>query len=345
MGYKVSFNFHDMITLSINTKRKNYKTYLENEFMPCLCTDENVDNSDIVVNIDKSEANLGGLAFNHKFRQFFRAKYSITKLSGTNTIINFLSDWSINFYTPVMGTFLQTSVIEPIMYRKLLDKRCLLAHSSAVAYKGKATLFIATGGSGKTTTALRFANKGMSILGDDLIFLTQDGYALPYPRPLHLFSYAIKGLPFLKLSPSTKFLLRFKDIVRKTIEIFTNEKWFIATRRPLKEVMPSATLGKRSKVNRIVFLKQEVSGIVDIEKSGENFSKIANRIIDAGDINKVLKGQILAGKPQEIRLVNSLEKEVTRSLLKHVEHIHEIDPKRMTEQDWEVLEGILICDS
>lgn len=342
--HTANFKFYDFVDLKISSPKHQYIDYIQREFAPLLTQEHSeLAHSQINVSIDLPENHKEmseKLSFNHRFRKLFHVRYSVSDYKNNPTQLNFWGDKTIHLYTPVMGTFLQTSFIEPLIYSKCLIANAVLLHASCISNGEQAYLFVASSGSGKTTTALRLANKGFKFLGDDLIFVTDKGLALPYPRPLHLFSYVIKGLPFLHISSKLKYTLLWKDIVRAIVSRLTGERFFIATRVAPTEVMPQLKVGKSVPLKKIFFLtNQEDSKLRQLDTI--DYIETAKRISSVGDINKVLFENILASDPEYVSFLRERETEIIENTLHNVSEIYEMNPRAFDDSDWQMLIDLL----
>lgn len=333
------FDFYGFVKVRIESARGAYISYLSREFSPCKKRISQVSSPDIKIFVDLPQKGIGQV-FDHDFRKIFRVRYTIGDLRSRTTLINFRSDWTINFYTPIMGTFLQTSVIEPIIYYKCLHNNVLFLHSACVSNEKEAFLFVASGGSGKTTTALQLVNRGLKFLSDDLTFITINGLALPYPRPLHLFSYVVQGLPFLELNLKNKTVLFIKDVLRYILSNLTGKRFYIATRVPLKEVLPKAQIGESLPVTKL-FLLNRGESYRKLHVSDSNRDHIIEKIILTGDIDKILKSHILNNKLEERSWIERREIKVLTQFLENVEEFYEINPHTFSDSQWEKFANFL----
>jgi hypothetical protein len=68
-------------------------------------------------------------------------------------------------------------------------------HSSGVILDDTACVFPAWGGTGKSNLLIQFLERGAKYLGDDLVILNENGYILPYPKPLNLLCYNFNAYP------------------------------------------------------------------------------------------------------------------------------------------------------
>lgn len=77
----------------------------------------------------------------------------------------------------------------PILELALLRKGATLAHSSAIEKNGKAILFPAWGGVGKTSIMSIYLDHGWKFLSDDTCIIQNDGTAHLHPLPMHIYKY------------------------------------------------------------------------------------------------------------------------------------------------------------
>jgi hypothetical protein len=297
----------------------------------------------VIIGARPSDA-LGGvdrIAFDERFRRLGRMRYMIAGIDSKHTVIYAQPDWTTVLYSPFAGTFLQTSVIEPIVYLKCLQQDCLLLHAACVSGDGCSYLFAASGGSGKTTMALRLARKGFTFLGDDLVFVRTDGTTLAYPRPLHLFSYVVRAFPDLRLSLCLRLLLRFKDVVRAIMTAVTGERWMIATRVPIQTVLPRVRLGQVAKLGK-VFLLVRQGKLRRLDTSTPAARKeIAAQVVGGGDINKILFEHLLKQRPELRAWALQREQELAQRVLERVGEVYAINPRAIEGEDQERLLQVL----
>jgi hypothetical protein len=101
---------------------------------------------------------------------------------------------------------------------RLAEKGLLLLHAPAVTHAGRALLLPARSGTGKTITAINFAQRGWGFMGDDSSIVTPDG-AASFIVPFNLrFTYDVERLLGIRFSR------------RKRAEIFLKKCLGIATR-------------------------------------------------------------------------------------------------------------------
>jgi len=293
------YRFHDLLTVQVRSSRRFYADFFDREFQGCRRLDR-AEDIDLRVEIDFPEhRRAGNWAFDHRFRRLFRARYSIEGWDETPTILRFASDASFYLYPLVMGAFLQTMLVEPLIYWKGLHQGFILAHSASVDLDGRGTLISAVGGGGKTTLSLRLVNQGYGFLGDDLAFVTPDGRILAYPRPLHLFTYVTRQLDFLRLRPKTVLVIRLKDVIRAVISRLLNQRFLISTRVDFSDAVPDGKMVSSTTLENLLALSP--SGTVeriDLEDRSER-EALGDRLIQNGEINEILKTRLLPDKARQ----------------------------------------------
>ncbi|MEM2292953.1 MAG: hypothetical protein QXX41_06715 [Nitrososphaerota archaeon] len=71
-------------------------------------------------------------------------------------------------------------------------------HAGAVERDGKAYVFTGEGGVGKTSSVLNLVKNGFNYLSDDFLLVSDDGFAFPAPRRVHIFDYNLKDKDIAK---------------------------------------------------------------------------------------------------------------------------------------------------
>lgn len=78
----------------------------------------------------------------------------------------------------------------------LLQERCSLVHASCVEKAGRAVLFPAWGGVGKTSLLYQLVARGSwNFLADDMAILSADGDVFMNPTPIAVYPYNLKTMP------------------------------------------------------------------------------------------------------------------------------------------------------
>ncbi len=77
----------------------------------------------------------------------------------------------------------------PVLFMRALDFDMTFIHCSAVVRNGRALMFPAWGGVGKTSLLSHFVKNGWKYLCDDLAGVTADGRLRHIPLPMHIYKY------------------------------------------------------------------------------------------------------------------------------------------------------------
>ncbi len=108
--------------------------------------------------------------------------------------------------------WLLKDIIEPLMLLCILPKGYTFLHASAVTKNNKSLIFSAFPETGKTNLVVSLLKTGCLFLTDELILVSKDGIAYPYPRPLSIYPYNIKANPWLIDIISNKNFIRKQKI-------------------------------------------------------------------------------------------------------------------------------------
>lgn len=256
-----------------------------------------------------------------RFKKLFKFHYCIQDLHTKAPNIYFQRHWLENIYATPLGAFVQGQLLEPVIYLKLLERNVLFMHAAGVARDGRAFVFPAHGGTGKTTLALALVNHGFELLGDDLLMVeTNSGIVYPYARPLHLFAYNLKSLP---VPFALKSIIRFKDVLRFFLNLITNEKFLISTRAHVEDIL-SVRFGKSSMIERIVFLTRDSTAKSLTFNNPLDLRQAANAILESADLNKSLSENIHDSEALRLK-----ELEIVTALLSHVSGMEFVNPRTL----------------
>lgn len=80
-------------------------------------------------------------------------------------------------------------VYMPVAQQVMLRTGSTFAHCASVERAGRAILFPATGGVGKTSILGKFLNAGWRFLSDDMSVVNADGTVSPNPMPMHIYKF------------------------------------------------------------------------------------------------------------------------------------------------------------
>ena len=319
------YNFHDFLTLRVTSLRRGYIKFLDREFR--FFIDENPQTTEGEVDIDlyidtepqEKALDTETLRFTELFRKLFRVSFSITGIEHSTTTVHVKSHKIVYISPYVMGLFIQTQIIDPLMYLKCVLKDKLIAHAACISDGKSSYLLPAFGGTGKTTTSLLLANEGKVFLADDLVFVSEEGIAYGYPRPLHLFTYVLKNVSFLNLDLKTKLSIRLKNIIRTALCFLLKEEFFICTRVEVRKAMPNIKIGKSFPIKKICFLRKpgNVNNLPKISK--ENIGKFITLFIEMDDIHLLLFDRLLKDNSSLKQTISGKERKIVKTLLEDID--------------------------
>ena len=299
-----SYHLNGLIRVTVEGP-PSYLAYFDNEYERM--SSETLSETAPTVNLRIVDRVEGEAAQEIHYKGLFRFRHLVGGLDTPNPVIEFERHWLDRFYTTAVGAFVQGQLLEPVIYQKLLETGVLFMHCAGVSKDGKAYVFPAHGGTGKTTLSLALMKMGYDLMGDDLLMVdTSNGMVHPYARPLHLFTYNLKSL---KVPLGVRLAIAMKDLIRFTISITTGRNFLISTRAHADEIM-NVRYGQPSKLEKLVFLKRE--GVPEIFEMASDADKAAavEMVVKSADLNESLAENI--GLAPE---VEALERRVITKVL------------------------------
>ena len=260
--WELNYNIHDLLTIKIRgngfpdaTKHLRY-SYFQ--------TDENIDNPDISLNIDKFiPSNEGATSIAHKYwvkdNYFYckekgsRAKWEIEifGFETGNTVINFhgRNPGVKGLFFP---TFMAQEFLIPFIEYKLAKKNCYFIHGGAVCKDDYGYVFTGRPGVWKTSLIMDLLRTNeYQFLGDDRIILRDDGSILCFPTSLFLFDYTLANTKTEQRSMSNNLNLVYRILMNR------------------KEQSPK-NLIKKCLMEKIVFISRFIDQNVQIHKIPPN---------------------------------------------------------------------------
>lgn len=318
----MTYNFHGLIEVSLDTSASEYSWYLENEYRrihESTRTDRQP-GARITVHIVHKlpEQITDDIRREVHFKKLFRLGYIVRGI-GTNDVHVYFRRHPVDrVYVTAVGVFLQAHVIEPLMYMMLLDMGIMLLHAAGVMDDNGAYVFPAEGGTGKTSLSLSLIQQDFQLLGDDLLLVdARSGVVHPYPRPLHLFTYNINALRGAKLPPGLRATVRTKNVIRWLLERITGSELLISTRVHADQIYSGLQFGASAKLRRLIYLvKTGDSGFLEVAEHNNAFTA-AQTLVDSADLNRSLYE--LLGDRERIDMVRQAEMRVAMQLLSWVE--------------------------
>ena len=188
-----------------------------------------------------------------------------------------------SFYMNAVGPFIQTNVLEPLLYICMVFSKKYLLHASSISKKGIVTAYAGHGGAGKTTSALNACiHEGYEFMGDDLAFIDVSERTLSwFPRPLHLFWYNVFKIPRPRTGASKLVFMRIlciiaiKNCIRLILSTLTREPLLISTRIDIRELYPQLPMASIAKLGTIKTIGLNVDNIVESVRDASDLRKDA----------------------------------------------------------------------
>ena len=156
------------------------------------------------------------------------------------------------------------SLIESVLWFKLLAKNHVFIHSAGISTDGEGCLISAWQGTGKTMVALKLVKeKGFSFLSDDAVIINDYGQAYCFPKNVKLSLSHAKEFGLgnkVKLKLLVGKLLNQVPVVRRRLHI----EHIV----PITKVIENAKIERQCKIDKMIMLQQA---------SGEGVSEIDAR--------------------------------------------------------------------
>lgn len=324
---------HRQLELVIETKNSSYRKYFDNEYLKLSSHEPSPSRIRIRVYIQKQLPTIKreDLHKSVKFKRLLRQQFLVRGLSSGNVTIFMKDSLAGRLYAKNLTLFLQTHLIEPIMYLKLLDKDILFMHAAGVSDGKFGYLFPAFGGTGKTTLTLGLMAEDMQVLGDDLLLVdAKSGIVHPYLRPLHLFAYNLHTLKNARIPFVLKVKIKIKDLLRFVLENITKQEFLIATRVHPESLYPEFKPAKSVPIRKLVFLtkegRDEKTVITD-----KSLVRLAEKIVNSEDLNKSLYANLL--DEDEVKTVRQREIKVIKKIITKVGHFEIVNTRLLDFND------------
>jgi len=150
-------------------------------------------------------------------------------------ISNFEKEWPISVNLNITPRLMKNSaiahaliegfIVDAMIHHILTEKGYALLHASCVSRNGRGLLFLARGGGGKTTMALRLLKLGFRFVSDNFTILSPSKKAMGFVEPLNIFTYNLDDAVYGRMNVSQKFGLKFRHLLYKLsngyLKIFT----------------------------------------------------------------------------------------------------------------------------
>lgn len=315
-----AFRLNGLVTVNVEGPA-SYRRYFENEYARM----EVEPSSDAIPKITLKvvdEINDPAAKTVH-YKELFNFRFATSGMNSKEPTLVFERHWLDRFYVTAVAAFVQGQLLEPIIYQKLLERGILFMHAAGVSQDGKAFVFPAEGGTGKTTLSMALMQNGYELMGDDLLMVdANNGMVFPYARPLHLFTYNLKtiSVPFrIRMAIATK------DLIRAAIALFTGKRFLISTRAHAEEIFETRRSAP-AKLSKAIFLKRDGEAYSLDTSNREEQRQAIDAIIASADLNLSLEENI--GMPEEVK---AMEKSVIGKVLSHVDGLDFINARKMND--------------
>ncbi|MBF0215755.1 MAG: glycosyltransferase [Candidatus Omnitrophica bacterium] len=240
-----TMNIHSRIEVNVRSRDAHYAEHFRKEFDPAM-RGKGAPGSlriNVIVDAGFPEKREKDILREGVFKKIYPYKFLIRGIDCRDIDVYFNTPLCARVFFPSMSAvFLQTEIVEPLVYYAALRTGLLMIHASAVAGAGGGYIFTAVSGAGKTTLAFNLVRDGYSFLGDDLVFLGEDRKVYSYPKRVHFFSYLKGKNPFLTVPPWMMLRAKIRHIARTALELTTGMKFYLSTRVGIKEIIPGAVI-------------------------------------------------------------------------------------------------------
>ncbi len=289
------YRFQDYINLEVESNgRHRYDKYFNNEYFRIDNTLVSSNKAKYCVRLEiveqfPHEISKDSITRVENFKKLFQFEYVIEGLGERNTTIYFKDHFFSRIYTTAVGVFIQAHVLEPVLYLSFLKQSVFFIHSAGVSKDGKAYIFPAYGGTGKTTTSMSLLTKGYDFLGDDLLIIDPlKNKVFPYPRPLHVFTYNVRNMLGSKIPRYIVAIIYIKNLLRIALERILRTDFLISTRIHADKIIPNLRFSKPALLHSVVFLKKSGNSQTVKLESMEQTMRHAKNIVVSADLNESL---------------------------------------------------------
>lgn len=251
-----SYNFHDLLKVQIVILEPGwFDSYLEKTFRHYEVGE--LENLDLIVRVGPFVPNLkdcaiiDGKYFVKRNYVFYKSSYKMawweTEIEGIERELT-----EVRIQCNAFGRMvIPGETIYNLIRFKLGQKGYPLLHGSAVGKGGRAYVFSARGGTGKTITTLNFVKRGFDYYSDDSVILGDHeifGFVVPFNLR---FTYDIESLLRIQFSPKTKREL----FLKRCIYLLTAGKISLFTTLEARQVFPDA-IQSRGPLEKVYILFQ-----------------------------------------------------------------------------------------
>ncbi|MCY2931145.1 MAG: hypothetical protein NTV86_16975 [Planctomycetota bacterium] len=196
-------------------------------------------------------------------------------------------------------------VYMPMLELTLLERRSTLVHCSAIEKNGRAILFPAVGGVGKTSIMCRYVADGWRYLADDMCVLAPDGAVAVHPLPMHVYGYHKHGNP--ELVAKVRSTATAMDRLLWTFWCAAAGEDQVVRWVPAERVFGRDRMADTGQVAKVVFLRRCEADAFSLHEAGpEELSRaiVESTLAELNDLPRICRG--LAGAAPGVPLEDQL---------------------------------------
>jgi len=153
-----------------------------------------------------------------KDKQYFYVRDPYSRIVGIFSQSKVIADSRVD------AGWLLKDIVESFMLLHIVPKGYSFLHASAVEKNNKAIIFTALPQTGKTNFLISLLRKGYSFLSDEMVIISREGMAYPYPRPLSIYPYNFQANPGLIDIVSGNSFTR-KQKIKLVLPLYAMQNW------------------------------------------------------------------------------------------------------------------------
>ena len=146
--------------------------------------------------------------------------------SGRPTSINIDIAPKFMAHSSIAYSLIEGYIIDAMIHHFINEKGAVMVHASCASKNGKALLFFARGGGGKTSILLQLINAGFQFVSDNFSIISPGKKASGFIEPLNIFTYNLNDDIYKRMNVHQKCGLKLKNL----LYIITNGYLKIFTR-------------------------------------------------------------------------------------------------------------------
>jgi len=258
----LNFNIHNLISINIIGENEKIHNFLKDEFEYFIVS--KLEKVNIQINFVKkiqllknSEKLLDDFYYNSLNKCFFLKKnnkwlsYSVENFTKNKIIINIeenFNKWFVLY------------AIENSLYVLMGKEKYCMLHAGGIVKNSKTLVVSGTQGSGKTSEVLNGVAKGSDFLGDEYIFVNENGECLSFPRCINFNKYHGKHyeLAFKINWKNLSLLKKIKWLLKEFFKsILLRPNWKPTIRMKLSKIYNFIKVPKKVKAHVLLVKKNK----------------------------------------------------------------------------------------